>query len=163
NHQGAFSPDSGIFALGTGDGMISLWDVAGRRKLSTINAHAEFVSAVNFSPDGRTLASGSHDLKVKLWAIAACRPPGSRPLWNWPPIIYLGHRGWGGGGAFSPDGKTMATVSGDSTVHIRDLASRRDVTTLKVHMSQISWHGFCPDGKTLATSSTDQTTKLWNT
>src|SRR5207249_34540 len=117
NRQGAFSHDGRIFALGTGDGAISLWDVAARRKLATIKAHKEFISSLNFSPDGRTLSSGSHDLRVKLWAIGAWRAAGTPRAWAWSPTVFGGQRFWGGGGHFSPDGRTLATVSGDSTVN----------------------------------------------
>ena len=64
---------------------------------------------------------------------------------------------------FSPDGKTLATGSVDSTVILWDVASRKPLgEPLKAHSGPVLSVAFSPDGKTLATGSDDKTVILWD-
>jgi WD40 repeat protein len=63
--------------------------------------------------------------------------------------------------AFSPDGKTIATVSGYNTVKLWNLEGK-ELQTLKGHNDSVGSVAFSPDGKTIATGSQDKTVKLWN-
>jgi len=62
--------------------------------------------------------------------------------------------------AFSPDGKTLASGSGDKTIMLWDLVSGKKKATLKGHTHRVSSVAFSPDGKTLASGSNDNTIKL---
>src|SRR5204862_67572 len=64
--------------------------------------------------------------------------------------------------AFSPDGKTLASASGDKTVKLWDAGSGAVLQTLKGHTSSVHAVAFSPDGKTLASASYDETVKLWD-
>ena len=77
-----FSPDGTLFAAGTHDNLVRLWEVATHDTLATFDGHANVVSRVLFSPDGKILASYSYDGTILLWDVKRVFPvPGLSP---WP-------------------------------------------------------------------------------
>jgi WD40 repeat protein len=64
--------------------------------------------------------------------------------------------------AFSPDGRLLASGStGQQMIKLWDVASGREVRTLKGHTDWVWSVAFSPDGRLLASSSYDWTVKLW--
>ncbi len=64
--------------------------------------------------------------------------------------------------ACSPDGKRLATASGDKTAKVWDAASGQELLTLRGHIGAVYSVAWSPDGKRLATASGDQTAKVWD-
>jgi len=64
--------------------------------------------------------------------------------------------------AFSPDGKTLASASGDNTIKLWNLQTQTALKTLTGHSRLVRSVAWSPDGKTLASASNDKTIKLWN-
>jgi eukaryotic-like serine/threonine-protein kinase len=64
--------------------------------------------------------------------------------------------------AVSPDGRRIATASGDTTAKIWDAASGRELLTLKGHRDWIKRVAFSPDGRRIVTASHDQTARVWD-
>ncbi|MFD6182418.1 trypsin-like peptidase domain-containing protein [Streptomyces goshikiensis] len=62
--------------------------------------------------------------------------------------------------AFSPDGKTLATTSSDSSLRLWDVATSTARTTLPGQTDVAGSVAFSPDGRTLATATTDHTVEL---
>ena len=66
------------------------------------------------------------------------------------------------GVAFSPDGRLLATASGDKTARLWNPATGKHLRTLTGHDSAVHGVAFSPDGRLLATASDDKTARLWN-
>jgi WD40 repeat protein len=64
--------------------------------------------------------------------------------------------------AFSPDGKTLASASGDRSIKLWDVATGKEQATLKGHTGSVRSVAFSSDSKTLASASYDKTVKLWD-
>ena len=63
--------------------------------------------------------------------------------------------------AFSPDGRTVVTGSGDKTARLWEVASGREIAVLRGHESDVWSVAFSPDGRAVITGSLDKTARLW--
>jgi serine/threonine protein kinase len=79
-----------------------------------------------------------------------------------PKQILTGHTSSVLSVAFSPDGKMLASGSGDKTIKLWNAQTGALTQTLTGHTEAIWQVRFSPDGKTLASASDDKTVKLWD-
>jgi WD40 repeat protein len=109
----SYSPDGQTLASGGRDGVLRLWDApSGAERLARVlNAEPPMdANPVAFSPDGRLVAAsdGKPQPSVLLWEAAT----GARVR------ELRGHTFVVTGLVFSPDGGTLASVSGDGTIRL---------------------------------------------
>jgi WD40 repeat protein len=177
----AFSPNGKILASSDSNNII-LWSIETRQMLGEITPGHQYnktgsivfnpVRSMAFSPDGETLASSgcgktgqrvmypSESVKVcvegeiRFWNVA------TRQLLGQP---VTGHTDEIKSVAFSPDGKTLVSASGqfDGTLKLWDIATRqplgRAFTGYVTNMKEVI---FSPDGQTLASSADHWDNKL---
>ncbi|MEW6496292.1 MAG: caspase family protein, partial [Cyanobacteriota bacterium] len=65
--------------------------------------------------------------------------------------------------AFSPDGKTIVSGSGDNTIRLWDTTGKAISQSIKGHQGWVNSVAFSPDGKTIVSGSDDKTIRLWDT
>ncbi|HKB36844.1 MAG TPA: WD40 repeat domain-containing protein, partial [Gemmataceae bacterium] len=120
------------------------------------------VSAQSFSPDGRVLALGVGDNTIGLYDPATGklqRQMTGRPvrvggfsLTPLPSVHIV---------AFSPDGRTLASLGASNIVRLWDAKSGKELHWLMGHKDYADSAAFSPDGKMLATGDSNGTVRLW--
>jgi len=77
-------------------------------------------------------------------------------------FLQTGHSGMILAAAFSPDGRYVATVSGDRSARIWDAKTGLECHRFLGHTQMVMSVAFSPDGKQLLTGSLDKTARLWD-
>jgi WD40 repeat protein/GTPase SAR1 family protein len=76
--------------------------------------------------------------------------------------LLRGHTARIGRIAWSPDGRFLATPSGDSTVKVWDTSTGPTVWSLKGHTDAAVTVSWSPDGRRLASGGLDHTVRIWD-
>jgi WD40 repeat protein/tetratricopeptide (TPR) repeat protein len=150
-----FSPDGRLFATGSTDNKLRLWERTGRKK-AVFETHREgytdSIKTLAFSPEGKTLASGLDDHTIRLWDVKTGQET----------FVLRGHTRNVTMIDFSPDGETLASGSYDATIRLWDAQTGQEKALLEGHEEWIYTVAFSPKGTLLASSSRDQTVRLWD-
>src|SRR5262249_52017815 len=75
---------------------------------------------------------------------------------------FEGHSGSVNAVAFSPDGRTVLSGSGDHTIKLWDVATGKLVRTFEGHSGTVSSVAFSPDGRTILSGSWDASVRVWS-
>ena len=112
---------------------------------------------VALTADGKLLARAGTDKTVDLWDVASGKKLHTLKG-HTAPLLRV---------AFSPDGKTLASITGSwlpddvlGEVKLWDVATGKERVSLKGHPTRMLSLAFSPDGKTLASAA--GTVKLWD-
>ena len=144
----AFRPDGTQIATVGADNVIRIWDLTSGEVLLSWTGHEEartpFVSGVlnvSYSPDGMRLATAGVDGVAKVWDASS----GEELL------VLAGHTDRIHSIAYSPDGRYIATSSGNvgASIKVWDAISGAEIYTFVVHPVAPSGLAFSPDSSLL--------------
>ncbi len=144
----ALSPDGRLVA--TGSENIILWDVATRRKITTID-YPSIVWSAAFSPDGRWLVSTHGDGGIRVWDVQERQRV----------VGFNEHNGPVRAVAWARDGQRFASAGEDRSVMIWNAASGRREMLLSGHPTRVTGVAFALDGNMLASVDRDGTVIVW--
>jgi len=145
----AASRDGKLLAAG-GSGRIQIWKTGTWEGAGILEGQLSQVFGLAFSRDGQTLMSSDVAGAVRLWDVPARR---EKLAFELPKEIQAG-AGELRGLAVAPDGKLLATASGESQVELRDVDTG-DVVRKLVADSVVAAVAFSPKGEALATAGSE--------
>jgi WD40 repeat protein len=155
----AYRPDGKLLAAG-GHGDVTLVDPASGEVLGKLGGQTTKVTALAFSRDGLRLAVASGSVgvsgEIRLYTIPTSGVPAK------PDLVIAAHKDLIYDVAFSPDGKVLASTGYDRLIKLWDVATAKEVRTLKDHSDTVYGLSFSPDGKLLASAAADRAVKVWD-
>jgi eukaryotic-like serine/threonine-protein kinase len=148
----AWHPDGERLAVAGSDPRIQVWDVAAKRKLATLEGHAQHVTHLTFHPGGGLLASTSWDGVLRLWD-----PSSGRQLMQIPVSSHAG---------YSSDGRYLGLAVHGEQAQLLEVTPSREYRTFgsSLGAGQGGYYDgdISPDGSLLAVAMGGDGTRLWD-
>ncbi|MES2465658.1 MAG: protein kinase [Verrucomicrobiota bacterium] len=137
------------------DGTITVWNMRSGEPVTEITEGGPS-GGFSWPADGQRVVCGCSDGNIRLWDAASGKVLDKFPC---PGDISFA--------ALAPDGKTLAAVSGGSSVLLFDTSTRTVKRRLRTPVGKFKGMKFSPDSRKLATSNSDlegskQDNRVWN-
>ena len=131
--------------------------VSNELSASEVNQGTAGFTEMVFSPGGDLLAFGAYGCSVEIWSLEESAGPSQGKLLR----SLAGHSWAVTSVAFSPDGKTLLSGSGDHTLRLWNVRDGRCLAIFEGHSLGVNSVAFSPDGKRIASASTDGSVRVW--
>jgi len=160
----AFSRD-GKTLVGGGTRTVGVWDPATGKERLRFAGHPGTVCALVFSPDGKRLLTGGYGPTMRWWDVSTGKAAGTIPG-----ARALGALTWNDDVVVSPDGKTLALIGSNLSIHLVEAATGKERVKFTGHLppntsAVTTMHVvFTPDGKTVISSTLgiDHHIRFWD-
>nr|XP_054750200.1 telomerase protein component 1-like [Lytechinus pictus] len=188
----AIAPGAQIFAVGTKNCQLKLFEMETGKELKSFIGHSDAVTSCCFVGKSR-LVSASRDKTLSLWDVEqgfrVNTLKGHRGLvsgcisdskgvnlascgWDCRVLIWDGRSGKQTSDiteprpisclSYHPEGKLLVTGSWDATLKIWDTFNKKRVAILRGHRSSVRAVTYSPTGRHIASASLDGAVKLWS-
>jgi WD40 repeat protein len=146
----SFSSDGQLLAASLTDSSVALLNLASQGLARALRTDLKAKQVV-WVPRTHTLCIGSADERVRLWNLETDTM-----------TVLTPDAGIVSAVAISPDAKTLAIGSQDGPIKLFNLPTRRELATLKGHLTFVASLSFSPDGTTLVSVGGDNS-RVWRT
>ncbi|KAJ5631576.1 uncharacterized protein N7484_011676 [Penicillium longicatenatum] len=144
----ALSHNGKLLASASNQGLIEVWDLCTRKRVSTLEGHFEFIHILAWLRDGR-LASASSDKTIKIWDTTTCQCLST----------FKGHNRGASSLLLSADETQLTSASQQGKIiKIWDLGSSTDAADHNQPVRSVVWSN---DAKRFASYS-DMEIKVWD-
>lgn len=148
----SFDPSGQHIAIGTYDGIASIWEIPNGVRIRYLREGGESVDAIAFSRDGQLMATGSRDGQEQVWNATS---GGLRSE-------LRSHRGKIYAVEFSPDGKLMLSAGADGAVVVSSVSSGMPAARLEGPTSLVFTARFDQTSGRVVGASFDGTARVWH-
>ncbi|MCG3128794.1 MAG: hypothetical protein CHACPFDD_03687 [Phycisphaerae bacterium] len=148
----AVSPDGRLLVAAAAVNKVRVFAVAtgAEAALLDLPEETEEITAVAFASDNRTAAAGGWEGVIRVWDVV------NRNL-----IVKITQQNIVAALTFSPDGKTLASGSGND-IKLWDAANGMQKLSIAGHTERVTSLSFSPDGKLIASGSDDKLVRIWD-
>ncbi len=147
----SFDPTGPHLAVGTYDGVASIWEIPSSARLHRLREAGESVDAIAFSRDGVLLATASRDGTEQVWDATS---GGLRTQFN-------SHRDKINAVEFSSSGNLMLSAGADGAVVVSNVATGMPVARLEGPTGLVFAAHFDADSRRVVGASWDGTARVW--
>lgn len=148
--------NSGIFASGSDDKIVHLWNTKNAKLMKSLGDHREENKAINalrFSDASSThLATAADDGMVRIWDVTTGN------------LLHTlkGHVGSVLDLEYSGDNRALVTGGNDTCVKVWDLRKSKAALTFKQHSGSIRGVAYAPNHRWVISGSEDSTIVFWD-
>ena len=153
--------NNNVFATGSQDGIIKIWDSQNSAAIKTYQAHDNNIRWLKWDYTGALLASGSEDCTIKIWSQKHDKPLCSFNE-NKEMIHSLKWTPTGLGTNLENVEVRLASWSADGTIKIWDVSESKCIDTLQGHNGMVMWIDFDPTYKYLVSGDDAGRVIIWS-
>ena len=155
-----FKPDDNILAIGDAEGIVEIWDISTRKRISEVKAHTAQVNDIQFNPVLHQMATAGNDKRVRIFNATDIKDLSE------PPVVLADNEGFVLEMQFSPDGQLIVSGTYEGTYNLISRPVHANYLALNIrslvtrNMTQDEWNAYVGKDIPLETTVHDSIFKI---